>query len=77
LLSEVFEHVFNLDQLLQEINGVLSSGGKPAFTCPFVWEEHEQPYDFERYSSFALKHIVEKMGLELKVIPSPHLILRH
>jgi len=64
--SEVFEHVFNLDQLLIEINRVLSSGGKLAFTCPFVWEEHEQPYDYARYSSFALKYIMEKHGFEVE-----------
>lgn len=66
LSSEVFEHVFNLDQLLLEINRVLSSGGKLAFTCPFVWEEHEQPYDYARYSSFALKHIIEKNGFRVE-----------
>jgi ubiquinone/menaquinone biosynthesis C-methylase UbiE len=64
--SEVFEHVFNLDQLLIEVNRVLLSGGKLAFTCPFVWEEHEQPYDFARYSSFALLHIMEKNGFKVE-----------
>lgn len=60
--SEVFEHVFNLDELLKEINRVLIKGGKLAFTCPFVWEEHEQPYDFARYTSFGLKSLIKKHG---------------
>tara|TARA_B110000211_G_scaffold157380_1_gene178297 strand:- start:3373 stop:4134 length:762 start_codon:yes stop_codon:yes gene_type:complete len=60
--SEVFEHVFNLDELLTEINRVLKTGGKFAFTCPFVWDEHEQPYDFARYTSFAIEHLLAKHG---------------
>jgi len=35
-------------------------------TCPFVWPEHEQPYDFARYSSFGIKHILEKHGFVIK-----------
>jgi ubiquinone/menaquinone biosynthesis C-methylase UbiE len=46
--SEVFEHVFNIEELLDEIHRVLKPGGKLGFTCPFVWDEHEQPYDFAR-----------------------------
>tara|TARA_B100001059_G_C17822861_1_gene579416 strand:+ start:1298 stop:2026 length:729 start_codon:yes stop_codon:yes gene_type:complete len=63
--SETFEHVFNLEELLQEINRVLKKGGKLGFTCPFVWDEHEQPYDFARYTSFAIDHLLNKNGFEL------------
>jgi len=66
--SEVFEHVFNIDELLDEINRVLKKGGKLGFTCPFVWDEHEQPYDFARYTSFAVKHLLEKHGFEVVYI---------
>jgi hypothetical protein len=31
-------------------------------TVPFVWDEHEQPYDYARYSSFGIKAILEKHG---------------
>tara|TARA_B100000787_G_scaffold169621_1_gene161397 strand:+ start:1345 stop:2070 length:726 start_codon:yes stop_codon:yes gene_type:complete len=63
--SEVLEHVFNLDELLCEINRVLKKGGKFGFTCPFVWDEHEQPYDYARYTSFAIKHLLKKHGFKL------------
>jgi SAM-dependent methyltransferase len=59
---EVIEHVFNPDILLSEAFRVLKPGGKAMFTAPFVWDEHEQPYDFARYSSFGLKYIFEKNG---------------
>lgn len=63
--SEVFEHVFNLDELLSEINRVLKTGGCLGFTCPFAWNEHEQPYDFARYTSFAIRHLMTKHGFEI------------
>jgi len=64
--SEVFEHVFNLEDLLSEITRVLTPGGKLAITCPFIWEEHEQPYDFARYTSFGLHDIITKHGFKVE-----------
>lgn len=63
--SEVLEHVFNPDEILPEINRVMKPGGHMLLTCPFFWPEHEQPYDFARYSSFGLKHLLEKNGFEV------------
>jgi len=63
--SQVFEHVFNIDELFEEINRVLKSGGKLGFTCPFVWDEHEQPYDFWRYSSFGVERLLIAHGFKL------------
>jgi SAM-dependent methyltransferase len=63
--SEVFEHVFNLDEALGELNRVLKTGGKFLITCPFTICEHEVPNDFARYSSFGLRHLLEKHGFEV------------
>lgn len=60
LASEVIEHVFNPDQVFLELNRVLKKDGKILITVPFAWFEHEIPYDFARYSSFGLMHILEK-----------------
>lgn len=60
--SEVFEHVFNLSQILDELHRVLKPGGHMLLTVPFVWDEHEIPYDFARYTSFGLKHILQEKG---------------
>lgn len=62
---EVFEHVFNIDEILPEINRVLKPKGKLLFSCPFAWPEHEVPYDFARYSSFGIKAIIEKHGFTI------------
>lgn len=65
LCNQVLEHVFNPSEFLQEINRVLKTGGKLLLTAPFVWDEHEQPYDYARYSSFGLRALLEKNGFVL------------
>jgi SAM-dependent methyltransferase len=65
MCSQVLEHVFNPDEFLAEVHRVLRDGGKLLLTVPFVWDEHEQPYDFARYSSFGLKYLLEKHGFEI------------
>jgi SAM-dependent methyltransferase len=66
LCNQVLEHVFNPDEFLQEINRVLKLGGKLLLTVPFVWDEHEQPYDYARYSSFGLRALLEKNGFAIR-----------
>jgi hypothetical protein len=34
-------------------------------TCPFVWNEHEIPYDHARYTQFALNDKFKKTGFEV------------
>jgi len=63
--NEVFEHVFNPEQFLTEVQRVLIPNGLVLLTMPFVWDEHEQPYDFARYSSFGIKSLLEKHGFEI------------
>lgn len=63
--NEVFEHVFNPQTFLQEINRVLRGGGYMLISMPFVWDEHEQPFDYARYSSFGIKHLLEENGFEI------------
>ena len=63
--SEVFEHVFNLEEVIKELNRVLKIDGKILLTMPFVWELHEKPYDFARYTVFGIKSILEKNGFEI------------
>jgi SAM-dependent methyltransferase len=65
IFSQVLEHVFNPDEFLNEVRRVLRKNGKLLITVPFVWDEHEQPYDYARYSSFGLKYILEKHGFKI------------
>jgi SAM-dependent methyltransferase len=60
LCNQVLEHIFTPDEFLREIHRVLKPGGHLLLTVPFVWDEHEQPYDYARYSSFGLRALLEK-----------------
>jgi SAM-dependent methyltransferase len=63
--NQVFEHVFNPDEFMSEIWRVLKPNGTVLLTIPFVWDEHEQPHDFARYSSFGIKSLLEKHCFEV------------
>jgi len=65
LTNQVFEHVFNPDEFMSEISRVLKKEGHLLITVPFVWDEHEQPFDYGRYSSFGIRHILEKHNFEI------------
>jgi SAM-dependent methyltransferase len=62
LCNQVLEHVFNPDKFLLEINRVVIEGGILLLTVPFVWDEHEQPHDYARYTSFGLHALLIKNG---------------
>ena len=62
---QVFEHVFNPEEFLKEVHRVLRGNSSFLLTVPFVWDEHEQPFDFGRYSSFGIRHLLEKNGFNV------------
>jgi SAM-dependent methyltransferase len=65
ICNQVLEHVFIPDQFLSEIRRVLKPGGKLLLTVPFVWDEHEKPHDYARYTSFGLKSLLRRNGFEM------------
>lgn len=65
LCNQVLEHVFTPDAFLNEIYRVLKPGGKVLLTVPFIWDEHEQPFDYARYSSFGLRALLERNGFRV------------
>ncbi|NQV88635.1 MAG: class I SAM-dependent methyltransferase [Parcubacteria group bacterium] len=65
ILTQVLEHTFNPDEQISEINRVMKKGGYFLVTVPFVWDEHEQPYDYARYSSFGLAFILKKHNFKI------------
>lgn len=65
LCNQVLEHVFTPDAFVAELARVLRPGGLLLLTVPFAWDEHEQPIDFARYSSFGLRALLERGGFEV------------
>jgi SAM-dependent methyltransferase len=58
ILTQVLEHVPEPRLVLAELHRVLKPGGVMMCSAPLCYEEHEQPYDFYRYTQFGLRHML-------------------
>lgn len=66
--SQVFEHVPNLEQILQEIFRILKPNSHLLITIPFVWDEHEVPFDFKRYTSYGITRTLKESGFKIVIL---------
>jgi SAM-dependent methyltransferase len=65
LCSEVLEHSFVPERLLAECHRVLRPGGVLLLTMPFLWPEHEQPWDSQRFTHFGLRQRLVAAGFRV------------
>lgn len=65
LCNQVLEHVFTPEEFLAELFRVLKPGGKLLLSVPFIWDEHEQPYDYGRYTGFGLASLIGGAGFKI------------
>ena len=63
--TEVFEHIFNLNDIIKELHRVLKPGGNMLITIPFAWEEHDMPFDYARYTTKGIENILTKAGFKI------------
>lgn len=68
ICTEVLEHSIDPERLIQEMNRVIMKGGKLYLTMPFVWNEHEVPYDFRRYTRFEHERVLKQYGFDVESI---------
>lgn len=65
LLSDVLEHIPVPEQLWHEMARLLTPQGKIILNVPFFYWLHEMPFDYYRYTEFALRRFVDLAGLTL------------
>lgn len=65
LCLEVLEHVFDWRVAVTNLAHLLSPGGVIVCTAPFVYELHEEPYDFWRPTPHALSRAFGDAGLSV------------
>ncbi|MFN9546443.1 MAG: class I SAM-dependent methyltransferase [Cyanobacteriota bacterium] len=68
LCSEVLEHSFVPERLLSECHRVLRPGGVLLLTLPFLWPEHEQPWDSQRFTHFGLRQRLVAAGFQVETM---------
>ena len=56
------EHVREPAQVMQELARTLAPGGKLLLIAPHEWEEHQQPYDYYRYTRYGLEYLLRTAG---------------
>lgn len=62
ICTQVLEHVADPSLLLSEIRRVLKPGACCLLTAPFVWEHHELPHDYFRFTAMGIRELVSKAG---------------
>jgi SAM-dependent methyltransferase len=68
LCTQVLEHVENPHRLITESCRVLRPGGRMILTCPFIWELHERPHDYLRFSEYWLRKTLAETGFHIEVL---------
>lgn len=65
ILSDVLEHIRKPEALLNEIFRVLNKDGILLMNVPFFYWLHEHPFDYYRYTKYALQSMCEDTGFEI------------
>ena len=64
-MGEVFEHVSEPNKAITEIQRVLRPNGLLFLSIPFIYGEHEMPFDFQRFTLMGLKTLVEENQFQI------------
>lgn len=78
ILSDVLEHIQNPMLVWNEMNRILKEGGVLIMNVPFFYWIHERPFDYYRYTRYALEYFanqsnfmilkIEELGGALEII---------
>lgn len=65
-MLEVLEHLEHPQQALSEASRVLRPGGRLLLTMPFLYPMHDEPHDYQRYTTHGLNREMEAAGLHVE-----------
>jgi len=67
----VLEHLREPQNMLNEAFRILKPGGRIILQVPWQWWVHEAPYDYFRFTPYAFKYMLEKIGfVDVSVEPT-------
>lgn len=70
LATQILEHVPEPHELFREMARVLAPGGHLILTVPFSFRVHSEPFDFHRFTPYALENLARANGLEVaRLVP--------
>lgn len=70
LSTSALEHYDNPTGFASEAYRVLKTDGRAFIQVPFIYEEHEIPYDFQRYTRYGLEKLLRDAGFsEFEIQP--------
>jgi SAM-dependent methyltransferase len=64
----VLEHTPEPGRVIEEFQRVLKPGGMVHIIVPHMWEEHQRPYDFFRFTSSGIRYLLEITGIRIRKI---------
>jgi len=64
----VLEHTPEPGRVIEEFHRVLKPGGMVHVIVPHMWEEHQRPYDFFRFTSSGIRFLLEVTGIRIRKI---------
>ena len=68
ILSDVLEHLSKPGLVWQEMARILTPGGKVIMNVPFYYCIHAAPYDFFRYTEYALHDFAQSAGFKVVLL---------
>jgi len=68
LATDLLEHIYHPAHLVTEMARILKPGGFLIINTPFMYWVHEAPHDYYRFTSYALRRMLEDAKLESVVV---------
>jgi len=62
----VLEHTPQPARVVDELQRVMKHGGTVHMVVPHMWEEHQRPHDYFRFTSSGIRYLMENSGLRVK-----------